>query len=262
MVNADLKEIRRRIDEIDESLVSLLAERLKLSGDIVALKKKLNAGVRDETRERAVIDRARVMARGKGVDPDFIESVMRLVMAQMVGEQRAHLGGVGIWNVVQNAFIDHPAQMSVARTMFRYGLRVMEDGEVGCGGIRIPAVQIAKEAGVDRRVVDFTARRILKDKKLRDIFENLEPIAYLKGFAQKLGLGVIEIIPEDAASPGILREVSGVISKFGLSIRQSVSDDPNFVPQPKLTIITDEPVKGAVIEALRKLPTVRSVIVY
>ncbi len=262
MVNADLKGIRRRIDEIDDGLVSLLAERLKLSGDIVALKRKLNTSVRDEARERAVIDRARTLARERSVDPDFIESVMRLVMAQMVGEERAHLGGVGVWNVVQKAFTDHPAQMSVARVMFKYGLRVMEDGEVGCGGIRIPAVQIAKEAGVDRRVVDFTARRILKDRKLRDIFENLEPIAYLKGFAQKLGLGVIEIIPEDAASPGILREVSGVISKFGLSIRQSVSDDPNFVPQPKLTIITDEPVKGAVIEALRKLPTVRSVIVY
>ncbi len=262
MVKDQLMEIRRRIDEIDENIVKLLAERLKLSGDIVSLKKKLKVGVRDESRERAVIDRARTLARELGVDADFVESIMRLVMAQMVGEERAHLGGVGVWNRVQKAFEDHPAQMSVARVMFKYGLRVMENGEVGCGGIRIPAVQIAKEAGVDRRVVDFTAQRILKDKKLRDIFENLEPIAYLKGFAQQLGLGVIEIIPEDAARPGILREVTGVISKFGLSIRQSVSDDPNFVPQPKLTIITDEPVKGVVIDALRKLPTVRSVIVY
>ncbi len=262
MVDDELKKLRQRIDEIDAGLISLLSERLKLSGEIVKLKKRLNVGVRDEARERAVIDKSRSLAREKGVDADFIESVMRLVMAQMVGEERAHLGGVGVWNIVQKAFVDHPAQMSVARVMFKYGLRVMEDGEVGCGGIRIPAVQIAKEAGVDRRVVDFTAQRILKDKKLRGIFENLEPIAYLKGFAQKLGLGVIEIIPEDAARPGILREVSGVLSKFSLSIRQSVSDDPNFVPQPKLTIITDEPVSGAVIEALRKLPTVRSVIVY
>ncbi|KUO41106.1 MAG: hypothetical protein APZ16_05745 [Candidatus Hadarchaeum yellowstonense] len=152
--------------------------------------------------------------------------------------------------------------MNVARVMFKYGLRVMEDGTIACGGIKIPAVQIAKEAGVDRRVVDFTARRILSDKSLRDIFENLEPIAYLKGFAQQLGLGVIEIIPEDASRPGILKEVTGVIAKFGLSIRQSVTDDPHFVPQPKLTIITDEPVKGEIIEALRKLPSVRSVIVY
>ncbi|MFH1821009.1 MAG: chorismate mutase [Methanobacteriota archaeon] len=262
MGGVELKEIRQNIDEIDKKLVSLLAERLKLSADIVSLKRKLKVGVRDEVRERAVIDRARALARELDVDVDFIESVMRLVMAQMVGEERAHIGGVGFWNRVQNAFKDYPAQMSVARVMFKYGLRVTENGEIGCGGIRIPAVQIAKEAGVDRRVVDFTAQHILKDKRLRDIFENLEPIAYLKGFAQQLGLGVIEIIPEDAARPGILKEVSGVISKFGLSIRQSVSDDPNFVPQPKLTIITDEPVNGVVIEALRKLPTVRSVIVY
>ena len=262
MGSDQLKEIRRKIDEIDGKIVSLLAERLKLSSDIAALKKRLKVGVRDDTRERAVIDRTRALARELGIDADLVESVMRLVMAQMVGEERARLGGVGVWNRVQKAFEDHPAQMSVARVMFKYGLRVMENGEIGCGGIRIPAVQVAKEAGVDRRVVDFTAQRILKDRKLLDIFENLEPIAYLKGFAQQLGLGVIEIIPEDAARPGILRDVSGVISKFGLSIRQSVSDDPNFVPQPKLTIITDEPVKGVVIEALRKLPTVRSVIVY
>ncbi|MGQ9788029.1 MAG: chorismate mutase [Candidatus Hadarchaeaceae archaeon] len=262
MVEEDLKEIRRRIDKIDENLVKLLAERFRLSGDIVALKKKLGIKIRDDVRERHVIDRSRKLAQELGVDPDFVESVMRLVMAQMIGEQRLHLGGVGVWNFVQQTFREYPAQMSVAKVMFKYGLRVMDDGTIACGSIRIPAVQIAREAGVDRRVVDFTAQRILGDSKLREIFENLEPIAYLKGFAQQLGLGVIEIVPEDASRPGILKEVTGVIARFGLSIRQSVADDPNFVAQPKLTIITDEPVRGEVIEALRKLPSVRSVIVY
>jgi hypothetical protein len=84
----------------------------------------------------------------------------------------------------------------------------------------------------------------------------------LKGVAQQLGLGVIEILPKDAAKPGILSEVSSVISKFGISIRQAVADDPYFVAQPKLTLITDEPVKGEVIEALRKIRSVQSVIVY
>ncbi|MBC7219196.1 MAG: chorismate mutase [Hadesarchaea archaeon] len=262
MAEDDLREIRRKIDEIDEKLIKLLAERLRLSGEIAALKKKLGAQIRDEARERHVVDRSRKLAQELGVDPDFVESVMRLIMAQMVGEERLHLGGVGVWDRIQQAFRDYPAQMSVAKVMFKYGLRVMDDGTIACGSIRIPAVQIAKEAGVDRRVVDFTAQRILSDPNLREIFENLEPIAYLKGFAQQLGLGVIEIIPEDASRPGILKEVTGVIAQFGLSIRQSVADDPNFVPQPKLTIITDEPVKGEVIEALRKLPSVRSVIVY
>ncbi len=262
MADESLQGLRQRIDEIDEQLVRLLADRLKLAGDITALKRKLKVGLRDRERERKIIDRARLKARKLDIDANFVESIMRLVMAQMVGEERALAGGVSVWNRVQKAFEDQPAQMNVARIMFKYGLRVRGDGEIACGDIRIPAVQIAKEAKVDRRVVDFTAKRILSDGKLREIFENLEPIAYLKGVAQQLGLGVVEIIPEDAAKPGILREIAEAISKFGVSIRQAVADDPNFVPQPKLTIITDEPVKGAVIEALRKIPSVRSVIVY
>ncbi|KUO42762.1 MAG: amino acid-binding protein [Hadesarchaea archaeon YNP_N21] len=167
-----------------------------------------------------------------------------------------------MWAEVAKAFERHPAQLNVVRLLFKYGLRVREDGEIACGSIRIPSVQIAREAGVDRRVVDATARRILGDEKLISIFGNLEPLAYLKGVAHRLGLGVIEILPKDAAKPGIISEVTGVISRFGISIRQAVADDPFFTPQPKLTIITDEPVPGKVIDELRKLPTVRSVIVY
>ena len=262
MSDKKLQELRQEVDKIDERLISLLAHRLKLADDLAALKRKLQMEVRDEARERAIIDRARERAKKLGTDPSFAESVMRLVMAQMAGEERERLGGAGMWAKIQKEFEDYPAQLNVARLLFKYGLRVRGDGEIACGDIRIPAVQVAKEARVDRRVVDATAQRILKNEGLRGIFENLEPLAYLKGVAQQLGLGVIEILPEDAAKPGIIREVTGVISKFGISIRQAVADDPYFVPQPKLTIITDEPVRGEVIEALRKLPSVRSVIIY
>ena len=262
MSEKELKTLRREIDSIDEQVVSLLAQRLKLADDLVALKRKLKLGIRDEVRERAVVSRARRRAKSAGLTPAFIESVMRLVIAHMAGAERERVGGAGMWAKVQGAFADFPAQLSVARVLFKYGLRVREDGEIACGDMRIPAVQIAQEAGVDRRVVDATAQTILKDKGLRGIFENLEPIAYLKGVAQQLGLGVIEILPKDAAKPGIISEVTGAISRFGISIRQAVADDPYFVPQPKLTIITDEPARGDVIEALRKLPSVQSVIVY
>jgi hypothetical protein len=257
-----LQELRQSIDRIDEQILSLLAQRLRLADDLAALKRKLKLQVRDEPREREVLGRARDLARSHGIDPVFAEDFMRLVMAHMVGEERERLGAAGMWAAIRKAFEDSPAQLSVARTLFRYGLRVREDGEIACGDIRLPAVQIAREVGVDRRVVSSTAKRILKDERLRRIFENLEPIAYLKGVAREFGFGVIEILPEDAAKPGIIKDVAGVISKFGISIRQAVADDPQFVPQPKLTIITEEPVRGAVIEELRKLPTVRSIIVY
>ena len=262
MSEKKLQTLRREIDSIDKQVISLLAQRLKLADDLVALKRKLKLGIRDAAREREVINRARRRAKGEGLDPAFIESVMRLVISHMAGAERERVGGAGMWAKVQDAFADFPAQLSVARALFKYGLRVRENGEIACGDIRIPAVQIAREVGVDRRVVDATARTILKNEELRGIFENLEPITYLKGVAQQLGMGVIEILPKDAAKPGIISEVTGAISRFRISIRQAVADDPQFVLQPKLTLITDEPVKGEVIEVLRKLPSVQSVIIY
>jgi len=262
MSEEKLQTLRREIDSIDERVIFLLAQRLKLADDLVALKRKLKLGIWDAARERAVINRARNRAKSEGLEPAFIESVMRLVIAHMAGVERERVGGAGMWAKIQDAFANFPAQLSVARALFKYGLRVRENGEIACGDIRIPAVQIAGEVGVDRRVVDATARTILKKEELRGIFENLEPIAYLKGVAQQLGMGVIEILPKNATEPGIISEVADTISRFRISIRQAVADDPHFVPQPKLTLITDEPVRGDIIEALRKLPSVQSVIVY
>jgi predicted regulator of amino acid metabolism with ACT domain/chorismate mutase len=257
-----LDNLRKKIDRIDGKLIDFLAQRLELAGDIAKLKKRAGKGLHDEVREQEIIERARKRARKKGLEPEFVESLLRLTMAQMAGIEREQMEEAGMWAEVQTAFAGHPAQLSVARILLRYGLRVREKGEIACGDIRIPAVQIAKEAGVDRRVVDATAKTVLKNKKLGSIFSNLQPVCYLKGVAQQLKLGVIEILPTDATQPGIISEVSNTISKFGVSIRQSIADDPYFIAQPKLTIITDKPVAGKVIEALRKLPTVRSVIVY
>lgn len=262
MNDKKLQDFRLEIDKIDEQLISLLAQRIKIADDLGSLKRKLKLKVRDEHRELDVIDRVRRRARELGIDQGFAESVMWLVMAQMVGEERERLGGVEMWSKIQKVFHDYPAQLSVARILFKYGLRVKEDGDIACGDIRIPAVQIAKEAGVDRRVVDATAKRISDDDDISGIFRSLEPFSYLKGVARELGLGVIEILPEDAVKPGIIKDVTGVISKFSISIRQVVADDPHFVPQPKLTIITDKPLRGEVIESLRKLQSVRSIIVY
>jgi hypothetical protein len=262
MSKSRLQELRKTIDEIDEQIITAVSERIKIAEELADLKKKLKMDAKDETRERAVISRVREKSKELGLDQDFAESLIRFVVAKTWGKQKERLKSTGIWPEIKGVFKDYPAQLNVIQVLFRYGLRVREDGEIACGNMKVPSVQVAAEAGVDRRVVDATTQRILKDKKLKDIFENLEPITYLKGVAHHLGLGVIEIIPEDAARPGIIKEVTEVISKFNISIRQTVADDPHFAPQPKLTIITDEPVHGPVLEALRKLPSVRSIIIY
>lgn len=257
-----LEELRRRIDEIDEKLLLLLSERMRIGGEIAELKRGGGFRLRDESRETAIIHRCRRRAAELGMDPDFVESIMRLVVLRTVGEEKERTGMVGMWSAVQREFEEYPAQLRVAKVLFRYGLRVGEKARIYCGGIKVPAVHVAKEAGVDRRAVDATARRIAGSEELMAIFGNLEPIAYLKGVARALGLGLIEIFARDPAKPGIISEVTDVISRFGGNIRQAISDDPYFVSAPKLTIITDKPLPGDAINALRRLSSVESVIVY
>lgn len=262
MDDRELQDLRKKVDEIDQKLIDLVSQRLGLAEDIFTKKKKSGKEILDRTREREIIQKTRKNAREKGLDPDFLESLMRLMISETAGEQRERAGEPGMWSQVRERFMGNPAQLKVARVLFKYGLRVKEGGKIACGDIRVPDVQIAEEASVDRRAVNSTAETILSDEKLRGIFANLRPVPYLKGVGQELGFGVIEILPTDATEPGIISEVSGVISDYGISIRQSIADDPKFVAQPKLTIVTGEPVSGQIIEELRELPSVESIIVY
>ena len=156
-------------------------------------------------------------------------------------------------------FEGFPSQKKVIELLLERGFQVSHEGKVASGGIEIPHTQIANEIGVDRRVVDMTVKRILKESDLRKIFENIRSIAFLADVAPLLGLSVIIIHPRDAREKGILGEVATVIAKRGFSIRQAVSDDPYLVDDPKLTIITDKNIPGELIEEIGRLKSVKGV---
>lgn len=154
------------------------------------------------------------------------------------------------------------AQKKVVRLLLERGLQVNAKGKVVSGGIEIPYTQIAKEIGVDRRVVDATARFILSDEMLRRIFQNIRSTSFLRDVAAEIGLGVVVISPTNAKNVGILGEVASVIAKYGISIRQAISEDPYLTEEPKLTIITDAPIRGELIKSLKEISSVKSVTVY
>lgn len=262
MSEESLEEFRGKIDEIDEKIIDLLSQRIELAKKILEIKESKGREVRNMEREQEVVEKVRRRAKERGLDPEFAESIIRLTIYETAAVEREMVGGAEIWVKVRSFFEGNPAQLKVARILYKYGFRVGEDGDILCGDIRVPAVQIAEEAAVDRRAVDSTSETILNNGELREVFSNLRPVPFLKGIARQLGLGLIEIIPSDATQVGIISEVTNVISKHGLSVRQSIANDPYFTTQPKLTIITQELIPGEVIEELRELPSVESVIVY
>lgn len=167
-----------------------------------------------------------------------------------------------MWSTVLKKFEKHPAQEKVLKILFERGFQVNDDGKVVSGKIEIAHTQLAKEAGVDRRVVDSTTDAILSDELLKDIFQNVHSIPFLRDVAPLLGLGVIVITPNDAANTGILADVSRVVSDHNISIRQAVSDDPYFTNEARLTIITDSNIPGNLVDSILKLDSVKGVSIY
>ncbi len=86
---------------------------------------------------------------------------------------------------------------------------VSAEGRIVCIGIEIPATQIAKAIGTDRRVVDATAQHLLRVDLLRDIFTNMRATPDLSRLADPLGLSVITIIRRTPGEKGIVGAAVG-----------------------------------------------------
>jgi uncharacterized protein len=166
-----------------------------------------------------------------------------------------------MWQVLIDHFRRYPAQERVVRLMIEHGLRI-HDGAICAGVIEIADTAIGRAADVDRRIVRSTVETIMGDARLSRVFTRLAPTLHLKDVAPDLGCGVIEIVVADARQPGILTGVSKVISDHRISIRQANVEDPDFTEEPKLFVVTESRVPGAIIPLLQAVPGVRGVTVY
>ena len=164
-----------------------------------------------------------------------------------------------MWSEIMQAFADSPSQGRVVRFLLENGLGVNADGRVVCNLIAIPATQVAAAVGVDRRVVDATAKRILDDPRLAPIFGRMRATPDLSMVAEHLGLSVLTITPNDARNRGIVAAAVRVVDGHDLAIRQIFVTDPYLAEEPKLVMIVDGTLPRGVIDELRSLPQVRRI---
>ena len=83
-----LREYRARIDELDEQLICLLAERFEITKTVGELKAETGLPAADPQREKEQIARLHEIARNEGMDPVFGEKVYRLIVDEVI---RHHL---------------------------------------------------------------------------------------------------------------------------------------------------------------------------
>jgi predicted regulator of amino acid metabolism with ACT domain len=163
------------------------------------------------------------------------------------------------FEAIMEKFADSPSQQRVIRLLLERGFSVNDEGRVVSGGIEIPNTGIAREIDVDRRVVDATTDAILSDPQLRRIFQNISSIPSLLDLAPVLDLAAMTVAVNEADATGIVATVTGLIADRDISIRQVITEDPEFTDQPRLYVITDDPLPGEVINEIRELEFVHKI---
>ena len=167
---------------------------------------------------------------------------------------------VSMWSDIINAFSDSPSQLRVVRFLLENGFGVNESGKITANGIEMPATQVARAIGVDRRVIDTTARSILEHDTLKRIFCNIRVTPDLSRVAEALGLTIITLIPKNATDKHIVASAVSILDRYDLSIRQLFVTDPILSEEPKLVMIIEGALPHGVIGDLRNLPQVKRLI--
>jgi chorismate mutase/prephenate dehydrogenase len=82
-----LDALRQRVTDIDRQLISLVAERKRISEEVARVKRSTGYPTRDYEREREVILGVRTMAAELGVSPALAENLLRLLIRSSLTTQ-------------------------------------------------------------------------------------------------------------------------------------------------------------------------------
>ena len=82
-----LEDLRQRLDQIDRQLISLVAERKTVSGQVARAKRATGRPTRDYGREKEVILGVRSIATELGVSPALAEDLLRLLIRSSLTTQ-------------------------------------------------------------------------------------------------------------------------------------------------------------------------------
>ena len=166
-----------------------------------------------------------------------------------------------ISDLIEKKFEKFHSQKTVILKMMEYGLSV-KSGRVMCNDVEVDTRSLAEACNVDFRVVKSAVANVMADRELTEIFTNLKSTLHMGGVAPHLGMGEIVIEPNNAREAGIIFEVARVLWQSKISIRQAIGDDPDFVENPRLYIITDSPIPPGLIPEMKKSEKIKSVTIY
>ncbi|MFC2084875.1 bifunctional 3-deoxy-7-phosphoheptulonate synthase/chorismate mutase [Bacteroidota bacterium] len=87
----DINNLRDKINQIDETLIELLAQRRKLSKNVIKFKDKDDKPIRDQKRETELLHRLLKIGKDKGVDIHFLTRIFYEIIEDSIRIQQNYL---------------------------------------------------------------------------------------------------------------------------------------------------------------------------
>ena len=82
MKNNQLVLLRKKIDKVDNQLVTLLAKRMRIVNQIKKAKNKGKLPIADKKREVQILRKAKGKAKKLGLRGNFIEKLLKLIIRE------------------------------------------------------------------------------------------------------------------------------------------------------------------------------------
>jgi uncharacterized protein len=164
-----------------------------------------------------------------------------------------------MWPAIRKQFERQVVRPNVVRKMIECGMRVSEDEKIYVGDVEVGYLAVARAVDVDRRVVKQTVQQIRANRFLYSIFGKTRPLGTsLVDLVSLLGYSAI-VVEADPKSPGVMAGVAEILSRHGMVVRQAVAEDPEMVPEAKMTLVVEGQLTGNAIDELQSLKVVRSI---
>ena len=79
-----IEEIRDSLDQIDKEIIQLLTDRHQYVNEIVKFKSNDDGGIIAKERQAIVFDQRRAWALERGLDPELIEGIFKLLIEKNI----------------------------------------------------------------------------------------------------------------------------------------------------------------------------------
>ena len=143
-----LEEMRKKIDNVDEKIVKLIAQRIQQSQVIGDEKQKRSKPIDDAAREKKVLAHIEALARAENLDEKEMLSIYRQIIRSskvVQGMVVAFQGEIGAYS--EEAVFQYFGRSVSARPSesFESVFKLVEQGEASFGGGRVPCVEEVEE---------------------------------------------------------------------------------------------------------------------